>query len=630
MSNLDRAKNVRTLEWEDLDSSTLGQAGEIVRRVPFWQGKVMVVLAFFLTFAMLSGAAYHRVRAERYSEASYRVNLFSKDLQGLIEMEAEARMKAILAGRVQFGLIEEQVRDADARASRELSEGWTDIRRGALVLSVDVNQIKALLKKVDSYHTDFVANYDEAKAADAWWQIGALLSGIVVLATALSASSKRATTLLVQSVVSKTDRNAALDIAQKPRGSREALDLPLAYCRTKEDGSVWEWGGKMRDLFGVDADTAVDKKLADLVGWREQGEIAMGTLNRLNSGEPIHGLTWDFQHPSGMTVKIKADLAPARDRTGKVVGSVCVFSDESMWHRQGARLVDAEMVKKAIVDALEDSIFRFGPRGELIEAVDKAGLLPGAESEFFGTTWQNVFPQDLNTRIAQSFKHCRINRSADQFRYEWESGEGVRHLDFRIANCGASDILAVVRDSTAEHCLRTELAGHVEQARQANELLLQSSRTDSLTGLLNHQALTEFLRVSLAYAKGSGEPISVVCLDIDGFSRFNQQLGYAAGDAVLKQVGRVLQGSLGANDRAFRIDGEDFYLILPQVRVETALARADQVKRAIEADEIEGQYLTLTTAAIELDPGMETVAEVLSALAGRLRQARGVSRPMSA
>lgn len=93
--------------------------------------------------------------------------------------------------------------------------------------------------------------------------------------------------------------------------------------------------------------------------------------------------------------------------------------------------------------------------------------------------------------------------------------------------------------------------------------LSERARTDGLTGLLNREALEERVAAERAQAIRSGEPISVLAIDIDGFKELNDSLGHARGDEVLQEVAAALVLSTRGHDAVARIGGDEFAVLLP-------------------------------------------------------------------
>lgn len=126
--------------------------------------------------------------------------------------------------------------------------------------------------------------------------------------------------------------------------------------------------------------------------------------------------------------------------------------------------------------------------------------------------------------------------------------------------------------------------------------------SDTLTGLANRRQLETMLDVQLAEAARSGQPISCLMVDVDHFKRFNDSFGHDAGDAVLREVGAVLDHVTREGGLACRYGGEEFVLLMPGFGPDQALERAEDVRRRVEALRVthNGQDLGLTTVSLGL------------------------------
>jgi diguanylate cyclase (GGDEF)-like protein len=123
---------------------------------------------------------------------------------------------------------------------------------------------------------------------------------------------------------------------------------------------------------------------------------------------------------------------------------------------------------------------------------------------------------------------------------------------------------------------------------------LQMSSKDGLTDLENHRAFQESLTHILAVAQRQNSQVSVALIDLDDFKLINDRLGHGQGDEVLKGIAALLEtGRLG--DRAFRIGGDEFALVLPATNSEGAWVVCERVWRAI-ANELDGVTVSVGVA----------------------------------
>ncbi|MBT2337668.1 MULTISPECIES: diguanylate cyclase [Pseudomonas] len=122
--------------------------------------------------------------------------------------------------------------------------------------------------------------------------------------------------------------------------------------------------------------------------------------------------------------------------------------------------------------------------------------------------------------------------------------------------------------------------------RQKRELLALS-RTDSLTGLLNHGAWKdrlseEFQRCSRQPKSGAGRG-AIALIDIDHFKTINDTYGHGAGDRVLRELGRMLSQHLRTADIAGRYGGDEFCVILPDLTRHGAVQAMDNLRERFTA-----------------------------------------------
>jgi diguanylate cyclase (GGDEF)-like protein len=105
--------------------------------------------------------------------------------------------------------------------------------------------------------------------------------------------------------------------------------------------------------------------------------------------------------------------------------------------------------------------------------------------------------------------------------------------------------------------------------------------TDEQTELYNYRHFQEELTAAVRSAQLTGQPWSLIMIDLDHFKRCNDTYGHPTGDAILQQVARVLRESCRVDDLLFRYGGEEFTVILPATAYADALRVAERVRERV-------------------------------------------------
>jgi len=153
--------------------------------------------------------------------------------------------------------------------------------------------------------------------------------------------------------------------------------------------------------------------------------------------------------------------------------------------------------------------------------------------------------------------------------------DGIDLKTFDISHAGESELnfeeMALII-SRAREVLDIALA----RDRQIRELEVQRN-FDALTGLPNRGHFTTSLETMLATVTDSGQTMGVLLLDVDRFREINNSLGYAAGDALLREVGARLDEYIETNEVAARLSADEFGVAGTYSSLEAARERAREL-----------------------------------------------------
>ena len=124
------------------------------------------------------------------------------------------------------------------------------------------------------------------------------------------------------------------------------------------------------------------------------------------------------------------------------------------------------------------------------------------------------------------------------------------------------------------------LAKYLLKARDF-EYQYKLATIDGLTELYNHRYFQDTLRKQIDIARRYNQAFSLIIIDIDFFKKFNDTYGHQAGDAVLRQVAKILKNNSRATDYVCRYGGEEMTIILPNTSAEDALFNANRICKAV-------------------------------------------------
>lgn len=160
------------------------------------------------------------------------------------------------------------------------------------------------------------------------------------------------------------------------------------------------------------------------------------------------------------------------------------------------------------------------------------------------------------------------------------------------------------------------------QLKALNQQLQNLAVTDGLTGLHNHRAFQDFLEEQFQRARSTGQPLSLILMDVDYFKQYNDTYGHQAGDEVLRAVARILREQVRGGDFVARYGGEEFVVVLPRADARRAVAVAERLRNAVENAPWTLRPITGSFGVATLQPEMQTRQALIEAADRALYQAK--------
>ena len=121
-----------------------------------------------------------------------------------------------------------------------------------------------------------------------------------------------------------------------------------------------------------------------------------------------------------------------------------------------------------------------------------------------------------------------------------------------------------------------------DELRQKMSDLDRLASTDPLTGIYNRRFFLQRMEEEMSRASRHMSPISLLYIDVDLFKSINDTHGHQAGDAVLKQLARIMLRLLRKSDIVGRIGGEEFMIMLPDTDGAAGQIIAERLRKRVE------------------------------------------------
>lgn len=139
----------------------------------------------------------------------------------------------------------------------------------------------------------------------------------------------------------------------------------------------------------------------------------------------------------------------------------------------------------------------------------------------------------------------------------------------------------------------------LDEAKQANEMIVHMAEHDALTGLLNRRRfqteLEKWMLVALRYQRSA----TLIFVDLDKFKFVNDNYGHIAGDRYLLEISQLLNDTFRTTDIVARWGGDEFAILLPETSGDAATEVANKLLRMFNNSDIDlGEHKLQPSASI--------------------------------
>ena len=365
-------------------------------------------------------------------------------------------------------------------------------------------------------------------------------------------------------------------LARHQRVQRLLRSVTDVLYHTDADGRLTWVSDSVRDMLGYTAAQLEGRLLSELLVDPEQDFPTLIESTQLRR-HPTR-----VRRSDGQTAWLLVSSRRINNAQGRAIGSEGILRD-------GTRLIETQRALDQEKERAHVTLAAIGDGVITTDAHGKVEYLNPRARELLGLSAADPAKQDFDAlcRLVDGTQSTPLNGIVAACVDSGEAIEWGDDLKLRGAhgqNLGKSVKVTIspLRDASQE-ITGTVVALHdVTRLQQITQEMAYQANHDLITGLPNRRAFETRL---LAIQQGSAVPQrehAVCYLDLDQFKLVNDTCGHDAGDEMLRQIAALMAARLRASDTVARLGGDEFGVIMENVSITVAQAKADILRNAID------------------------------------------------
>ena len=405
------------------------------------------------------------------------------------------------------------------------------------------------------------------------------------------------------------------------RISEERFDLAVSG----NNAGVWDWDLKTgevyyspryKKLLGY-AEDEFDNKVESFENHvhPDDRQAALTALDQHVIGETPYDVELRMRTRSGEYRWFQARGKSVRNRRGEAVRMAGAITDITDRKHAEAQLFAERDRAQVTLESIGDAVITTDLHGHVEYLNPVAEALTGVSTdEAKGMPLSHVFRV-----VDERNRHLEVHPVAKLVQEARPVKLGDETILIRRdgGEFAVDASAAPIRDRTARMVGAVLVFNDATRARRREAQLSYQARHDPLTGLVNRREFEHRLGQSLASAAELHRHHAVLYLDLDRFKEVNDTCGHEAGDAVLREIGGLLQDKLREGDTLARIGGDEFGVLLENCPPDHATRIAESLRHAVEKLDFSWQTrrfeLGVSIGVVNVAAQRYTVAEILSA-----------------
>ena len=330
--------------------------------------------------------------------------------------------------------------------------------------------------------------------------------------------------------------------------------------------------------------TFVNSAFCEMLGYSQQELLQMTVFDVKASNQDHSTFEKSKTSKQGQAIRVLLERKDGTEFIAEVIGKMIdingvdhvlgTIRDITSQVRSEEALQISETQYRGLVDSIPDILYRTDMQGNITFISRSVYKLSGyTQEEATGMKMAEevyVDPAERKTFLAE----LEENEFVDDFEARLKRKDGSiwwGSTNAHLLKAGDDSVLGVegiIRDIT-------------ERKRTEKQLNYQATY-DALTGLINrHEFERRAVRLLSTLSTDSGEH-ALCFMDLDQFKVINDTCGHTAGDELLRQLGKVLQGAVSKRDTLARLGGDEFGVLMEHCTLDQAQRVANALLKRIQ------------------------------------------------